>query len=153
MTNAGNAVFDVRRGTFTLTSGTNTADQFLATNGGNSVVTYNARQATVATTTTTITNDAVFTVALGTNCQPWVVSGNLALGAVLNITDAGGFTNGTYPLFTYGGTLTYTGITLGLAPQGYRIAINTNIVGQVNLVASPAPRRSWLSNPLTLSIL
>jgi len=43
---------------------------------------------------------------LGTNSDLTVVSGNLTLGGTLNIIDAGGFTNTTYTLFIYGGTLT-----------------------------------------------
>ena len=148
----GSAVLEVRSGSIALNSGTNIVNQFLATNGGNSVITYNAQSAMVTNTTTTITNGAVLTIGLGTNCHAWAVSGNLALGCTLNITDVGGFTYATYPLFTYGGTLTYGGVTLGVTPPlGYQFAISTNTAGQVDLVVLPAPRRSWLMDPLWLS--
>lgn len=88
---------------------------------------------------------AVLQYQLGTNSDLTAVSGNLILGGTLNVTDAGGFTNTTYPLFTYGGTLTTNGsptiLTIGTTPdtnKTYTIDIST--AGQVNLiVGSTAP--------------
>src|SRR5206468_1748877 len=38
--------------------------------------------------------------------------------------------------FTYGGTLTYNGVSIGTAPPGYNYTINTNTPGQVDLVVT-----------------
>ena len=69
------------------------------------------------------------------------VNGNLILGGTLNITDAGGFSNATYTLFTYTGTLTYNGVSIGTTPNpSLTYRIDTNVSGQVNLdVAFTAP--------------
>jgi len=131
---AQSGVLDVRRGTLTMNSGTNTVDTLLLTNGVSSVMVFNGGSLTVRTAT--IGTGAVLQFALGTNSNPAVVSSNLTLAGALNITDAGGFTNGTYTLFTYGGTLTYNGVTIGTAPSGYDYAINTNTASQVNLTVT-----------------
>jgi len=74
---------------------------------------------------------------LATNATKTVVTGNLTLGGTLNVSDAGGFTNTTYTLFTYGGALTYNGLTLGTVPNtNFTYAISTNTLGQVNLIVS-----------------
>ena len=66
-----------------------------------------------------------------------MVSGDLTLDGILNITDAGGFTNTTYTLFTYGGALTDNGLTVGTTPNaGFDYAIDTSLSGQVRLVVS-----------------
>jgi hypothetical protein len=69
------------------------------------------------------------------------VTGNLTLGGTLNITDAGGFSNATYTLFTYTGALTYNGVSIGTTPNpSLTYTIDTNVSGQVNLdVAFTAP--------------
>lgn len=93
--------------------------------------------------TLTISNDlvvsggAVWQYDLGTSSDLTVVSGNSTLGGILNVTDSGGFTNGTYTLLTYGGTLTYNGISIGTLPSGFGYAIDTGTVGQVKLTVSP----------------
>ena len=89
--------------------------------------------------TITISNDLVLSSSsvlqydLGSNSDLTVVSSNLTLDGTLNITDAGGFTNGTYTLFTYGGTLTTNGsstiLTIGTTPDpslGYTVDISSN---------------------------
>ena len=74
---------------------------------------------------------------LGTSSDLAVVSGNLTLAGTLNIANAGGFTNTTYTLFTYGGTLLYNGLTIGTVPNAnFTYAISTNTIGQVNLIAT-----------------
>jgi polygalacturonase len=81
-----------------------------------------------------VNGDAVLQYQLGTNSDLTVVSGNLNLGGTLNITDAGGFTNGMYTLFTYGGALTYNGVIIGTTPNAnLSYTIDTNTVGLVNL--------------------
>jgi polygalacturonase len=82
---------------------------------------------------------SILDFALGTNTTEITVIKNLILGGTLNISDGGGLTNRTYTLFTYGGTLTYNGLTIGTTPNaGFAYAISTGTVGQVNLVVSNA---------------
>jgi autotransporter-associated beta strand protein len=82
----------------------------------------------------TVGNAATLQYELGNNSDRTVVLGNLTLGGTLNISDAGGFTNGIYTLFTYGGTLTYNGVAIGTRPGGsFDYSIDTNTVGQVKL--------------------
>ena len=62
------------------------------------------------------------------------MTGNLTLGGTLNIADAGGFTNATYTLFTYGGALTYNGLTVGTKPNAtFTYTVDTNTIGVVKL--------------------
>ncbi|MGD0016112.1 MAG: PKD domain-containing protein [Verrucomicrobiia bacterium] len=136
-----NGVLDVRRGTLTLNSGTITADQFWATNGVSSVVIFNGGTLTVNNKLVT-SNGAALWYGLGTNNNPMVTTSNLTLGGTLNITDAGGFTNGTYTLFRYGGTLTTNGtagiLTIDTKPNTnwiYTVDISSN--GYVKLSAGP----------------
>jgi polygalacturonase len=76
---------------------------------------------------------------LGTTSDRTAVTGNLTLGGTLNITDSGGFTNATYTLFTYGGALTYNGVTIGSVPDtNFSYTISTDTLQQVNLVVAPA---------------
>ncbi len=84
---------------------------------------------------------SILDLALGTNATEIAVTGNLTLGGALNISDGGGFTDTTYKLFTYGGTLTYNTVTVNSTPNpNFTYTISTNTVRQVNLVvASPAP--------------
>jgi autotransporter-associated beta strand protein len=66
------------------------------------------------------------------------VSGNLTLGGQLTITNSGTFTNGTYTLLTYGGTLSGTLPAIASAPQGFDYTVATNTPGEVRLVAVSA---------------
>ena len=88
-----------------------------------------------------VSGGAVLQYELGTASDLTVVSGNLTLGGTLNVTDAGGFTNATYTLFTYGGTLTYNGLAVGTTPTtNFNYAIDTSTAGLVELVVSvPTP--------------
>jgi autotransporter-associated beta strand protein len=83
-----------------------------------------------------VNSGAVLAYDLGTSSDLARVSGNLTLGGTLNISNAGGFGVGTYVLFTYGGTLTYNGVSIGSAPAGYNYGIDTGTAGQVKLVVS-----------------
>ncbi|HWU72341.1 MAG TPA: autotransporter-associated beta strand repeat-containing protein [Sphingomonas sp.] len=71
------------------------------------------------------------------------VSGDLSLDGILNVSDAGGFGNGLYRLFDYGGTLTDGGLTIGTTPSGYAtgdLTVQTSVAKQVNLlVGTVAP--------------
>ena len=64
------------------------------------------------------------------------VGGDLTLDGTLNVAvSAGGsFGPGVYRVFNYGGALTNNGLTLGATPGGSVLAVQTAIVGQVNLV-------------------
>ena len=84
----------------------------------------------------TFSTISVLQFALGTNSIPVAVSSDLTLGGTLNVINGGGFTNTTYTLFTYGGTLTYNGLTVGATPTNFGCVVNTNMVGQVNLVVT-----------------
>ena len=66
------------------------------------------------------------------------VSGNLTLGGQLNVTNSGNFTNGTYLLLTYGGTLGGTLPVMGSAPPGFDYTVVTNTPGEVRLAAVSA---------------
>jgi autotransporter-associated beta strand protein len=84
-----------------------------------------------------LNNASVLQYALGSNSAETVVNGNLTLGGTLNITNAGGFTTGTYVLFTYSGELTYNGLTIGTKPNtSYTYTVSTNTAGQVNLIVT-----------------
>jgi autotransporter-associated beta strand protein len=87
---------------------------------------------------------SVLQYALGTNSDLTVVTSDLTLAGVLNITDAGGFSTGTYTLFTYGGSLATNGsasiLTIGTVPDTnlvYTVDISSN--GYVNLIVAPPP--------------
>ena len=102
---------------------------------------------TLGGSTLTVSNDlnlggaSTLNFAVGVNATEIAVTGSLVLNGTLNIADAGGLTAATYTLFTYGGALTYNGLTIGATPTtNFTYAISTNTHGQVNLiVASTAP--------------
>ena len=71
--------------------------------------------------------------ALGTNASTLAVKGNLNLGGNVIITAGGGFTNGTYTLISYTGTLGGTLPTLGSIPFGYSGAFDTSSSGLIKL--------------------
>ena len=62
--------------------------------------------------------------------------GNLTLDGTLNVTDAGGFGQGVYRIFDYGGTLTDNGLVVGAMPAGMAGVVQTAIVNQINLVVN-----------------
>ncbi|HXI82949.1 MAG TPA: glycosyl hydrolase family 28 protein [Verrucomicrobiae bacterium] len=120
---------------------------------------------TLGSSTFTVSNSlnlggtSTLNFGLGTNATEIVVIGNLSVSGTLNITDAGGFTNNTYTLFTYGGTLTYNGITMGTTPNAnFTYTVSTNTIGQVNLVVGsnmpPSdPFTAWENQYFTLAEL
>ncbi|MCU1743348.1 autotransporter-associated beta strand repeat-containing protein, partial [Pseudomonas sp. 20P_3.2_Bac5] len=68
-------------------------------------------------------------------------NGNLTLDGLLNISNAGGFGIGVYQLFSYGGSLTDNGLTLGTLPTDFlasQMTVQTEIANQVNLVVGEA---------------
>lgn len=143
-TNAlGSGVVNVLGGTLTVNGGTNTFDALVLTNGTSSVMVFNGGR--LQTKNTTVGIDSVEQFALGTNSSPVQVSSNLTLGGRLNVTDAGGFANGVYTLFTYGGSLTTNGsptiLTIGTVPNAgltYAVDISSNGLVRLN-VSGGAP--------------
>ncbi len=146
----------------------------LSTNGiGNSLAFYNAPASlqntnaiagsslTVGSGTFTDSNNlampvtGTFNFQLGTNPATVAVKGNLAMGSTVDLAAGGGFTNGTYTLFTYTGTLTGVLPALGSDPPGYTYAFNTGTSGQLNLVVSspPAPPADLTAQGANVSIL
>lgn len=130
----------------------------LTTNGiGNSLSFYNALASlkntnalddgpfTIGGSTFIVSNNltlfpsSVFNYAPGTNTTTVVVKGNLSLGGTNNISAGAGFTNGTYTLMTYTGTLSGNLPTLGATPSNSVCAIDTNTANQVNLIVTPPP--------------
>jgi fibronectin-binding autotransporter adhesin len=95
-----------------------------------------------------VNSGAALAYELGTASDRTVVSSNLTVGGTLNVTDSGGFTNGTYMLFSYGGTLTYNGVSIGSALADYNYDISTNTTGRIDLVVTPllTPFQQWQMN-------
>ena len=86
-------------------------------------------------TSLTLPATTVVNFALGTNISKVSVNGSLTLNSTLNVTNAAGFTNTTYTLFSYtSGSLTGTP-ALGTTPTGYNYNLTNNATAQqVNLV-------------------
>jgi hypothetical protein len=147
--------------TITNSTPTNTLFTFdgLTANGyGNSFKFYNAAGSikntnafddgplTLAASTFTVSNNlalrptTVLNFTPGTNATMLAVKGSLALGGTNNVAAGSGFTNGTYTLMTYTGTLSGNYPVLGSVPAGYKYTFDTNTTGQVKLVVTlPAP--------------
>jgi len=95
--------------------------------------------------TLTITNDlglnngSTLDFQLGAGGSQVAVSGDLTLAGTLNLSATAGFGPGTYPLFTYGGALSVATLQIGTAPAGFSYAVDTSVVGKVNIIVS-APR-------------
>jgi outer membrane autotransporter protein len=69
--------------------------------------------------------------------RPFDVLGDLALGGKLDVSDAGGYGQGVYRLFDYGGLLSDNGLKIGSLPSGSPDArLQTALARQVNLVIS-----------------
>jgi len=95
---------------------------------------------------------SVLQYQLGASNDLAVVSGNLTLGGTINVSDAGGFTNGTFTLFRYGGTLATNGgpaiLTIGTVPNTnllYAVDISSN--GFVNLIVTVPTEASFTASP------
>ncbi|HEU6449266.1 MAG TPA: glycosyl hydrolase family 28 protein [Verrucomicrobiae bacterium] len=99
---------------------------------------------TISGSTLTVSNNffpasnTVVNYVLGTNAATIAVKGNLVLHGTNNIIAGAGFTNGTYLLMTYTGTLSGTLPTLASVPFGYNCAFDTSTAKQVKLVVMPA---------------
>ncbi len=77
----------------------------------------------------------VFELAATNASDKVIVTGDLTLDGVLNVTGLTGFTNGTYVLMTYGGTLANNGLELGDMPFGKLYSVEAG-AEEVRLVVS-----------------
>ncbi len=100
----------------------------------NSTLTLGSSTLTVNSSLSLASNVLNFT--LGTNTTELSVVGNLTLGGTNNITAGLGFTNGTYQLMAFTGSLSGTVPALGTVPAGYTYAYNTSTSGQVDLIVT-----------------
>lgn len=143
----------------------------LTTNGlGNALAFYNATASlentnafdngplTLAASTFTISNSltlfptTVLNYTLSTNVTKLAVTGNLQLGGTNNISAGPGFTNGTYTLMTYAGTLSGNLPALGSVPANYNYTLNTNTAGQVRLFVTLLAPTNLAAAPTNLQI-
>jgi fibronectin-binding autotransporter adhesin len=69
------------------------------------------------------------------------VNGNLVLDGALTVSAGANFGSGTYPLFTYSGSLTDNTVIVNPLPSGYTGTIDTTTTGVVslNVVSVPEP--------------
>jgi fibronectin-binding autotransporter adhesin len=85
------------------------------------------------------------------------ITGNLTLDGTLNVTNLGGFTNGTYTVFTYTGTLVNNTLTVGTLPGGLSGTISNDTVNKlVLLVVSTGgsnPFTTWQDQYFTVAEL
>ncbi len=75
---------------------------------------------------------------LGTTSDKITVMGALELAGKVNVTNATGVT-GTFPIITYTGARTGSGLILGSTPPGLFYSISTSTPGVVNLIVSATP--------------
>jgi hypothetical protein len=100
---------------------------------------------TIAGSTFTINNNLTLTAAVplnyvvGTNPATLAVNGNLALGGIVNVTAGLGFTNGTYPLMIYTGSLSGGLPVLGTTPSGNSCSLSSATANQINFIVLPPP--------------
>ncbi|MFC6447739.1 autotransporter domain-containing protein [Shinella zoogloeoides] len=64
------------------------------------------------------------------------VNAALRLDGTLNVTNAGGFGQGVYRIFDYGGTLDDQGLDVGTMPSGTSGTVQTAVANQVNLLVT-----------------
>jgi fibronectin-binding autotransporter adhesin len=62
------------------------------------------------------------------------VDGDLTLDGTLNVTDLGGFANGTYTVFSYTGNLTDNTLNVGTLPGGFSGAISNDTLNKLVLL-------------------
>lgn len=73
------------------------------------------------------------------------VNGNLTLAGTLQVAPLGGFGAGIYRLFDYTGSLNDLGLSISDLPSGFIGAVDTSILGQVNLNVSAVPESASLA--------
>ncbi|MGD1018675.1 MAG: PKD domain-containing protein, partial [Verrucomicrobiia bacterium] len=107
-------------------------------------------QLTISGSSLSFSAGSTTTVQLGTNFNTTAMTGKLYLTGTLNFTDSGGFTNGTYTLFTSTGTMSTSGLTIGTTPNTnltYSLLVNTSTSNQLDLVVAPFPVASFTGSP------
>jgi len=114
--------------------GSGTIGAAVTVNSGGTLAPGNLVGTLTITSNLTVNPGAILSFDLGTNSDRVAVTGNLNLSGTLNLNNAGGLGNGTYTLFTYGGSLTLSGLTLGTVPSGKLYQIDTTTPGQVNVI-------------------
>ncbi len=117
-------------------SGTGTVNRAIAINSGATLSPGDNNPGVLMIGSNCILNaGAILNYRLGFTNDQVIVTGNLTLGGTLNITDSGGFTTGTYTLFTYSGALTNNVLNIGATPDSSLVyQIDANTVDQVRLV-------------------
>jgi hypothetical protein len=74
------------------------------------------------------------------------ITGNLTLAGTLDVTNLGGFTNGTYTVFTYTGTLVNNTLNVGTLPGSLSGTISNDTVNKlVLLVVSSVPPNPFIT--------
>ncbi|MBN9220729.1 MAG: autotransporter outer membrane beta-barrel domain-containing protein [Mesorhizobium sp.] len=97
---------------------------------------------------------SIVEVTLGApgNARLFNVAGDLTLAGTLDVSDAGGFGDGLYRLFDYGGVLTDNGMAVGSTPTGYAVGdltVQTSVANQVNLLVGAAGAYSFWNGAQT----
>jgi len=131
--------------------GTGSVSGAVTVNSGGALSPGNNGVGTVALTGgLTLNSGAILNFEIGATNDKAAVTGALVLGGTLNVTNLAGFGPGTYPLITYSGALSGALPVIGAKPSGYSCTVNTNVAGQVRLVAQaqtpPVFRNVFLSN-------
>ena len=117
-------------------SGTGTVAGPVTVNAGGTLA--GAAGSTLTLGSLTLGSGASINVALGapSNQTLFNVTGNLTLDGTLNVADLGGFGQGVYRIFDYGGAFTNNGLAIGTLPGSTTGEVQTSIDKQVNLVVS-----------------
>lgn len=103
-------------------------------NGG-TVTPGNAGAGKLTTGTLHLDAESVLSFDLGTQSDSVVINGDLILDGTINFTAAEGFTNGTYRLFNFTGTLTDNTLDIGSKPSGDSFILQ-NGSGYLSVVVS-----------------
>ncbi|RYG07314.1 MAG: autotransporter protein, partial [Burkholderiales bacterium] len=84
----------------------------------------------------TLGKGAVVDAVLGTTSDSslFQVNGALTLGGTLNVAAGSEFGVGVFKLADYSGTLTNNGLTVGKAPEGTDLYVQTSVANRVNVV-------------------
>ena len=85
------------------------------------------------------------------------IIGDLTLDGTLNVTDLGGFTNGTYTVFTYTGNLVNNTLSVGTLPSSLSGTISNDTVNKLVLLivssTPPDPFTTWQGHYFTVAEL
>jgi autotransporter-associated beta strand protein len=84
---------------------------------------------------------------LGTAADRVAVTGALALGGTLSLSDAGGLVSGTYTLFTYTGA--FTGSASITPPPGFVASLDTSTPGVIKAILGSGGYEVWAQQQFT----